>query len=753
MNAPRLFLAFLLVFPTGFVVAQSKSALFLGNSYTAYNALPSMVSQLASSGGKTLTVGSNTPGGYTLGGHLSNATSQNLLTSQAWDYLILQEQSQIPTISPYKEASVINAGNLAFNLRNNSNGCGRVLMYLTWGRRFGGQQCDGSGTNCSPAFVDFDHMQDSLTANYQRAAFNANAEIAPVGEAWRMALDSGSVVLHTPDNSHPSLAGSYLAACTFYASIYQESPEGLSYTAGLDSATARFLQRMAASTVLPKLDTYHLRPFGLPHYDAQISGSVLTTSHDCGETDWRIRTTLTLNGIKPGAKSVHLAVAWNKDGQFSHSDTLKVPILDSCGTTLNMLDTVLNLPSNGEYSAVVGIIDTNEKFPYRNTFVIDTFLTKVILKDSGSHHLEDFSPSSSRKDRFLHHQWSVINEDSSLSNRSDFGRIPAPDNTGGIPMEGIYLAYVRSDGIGRDILVSNCHELQGGSAYTLEALFMNNTLDANSGAGFHVLLSDDALFSTSSVIDTIAKKEFGYVNTPTLWKDTFFVAQSGTYYFGYELDSIQPNAVGVLALDSIVITNIGAACPLLPLPAPTALADSICPGESYFFNGQPLTSSGVYRDTISTVFGCDSMLTLDLVVLDTTTITILDTSITQGDSLLWQGTQYSKAGIYYDTLMSISGCDSVIGLELNITTTLVSESQLRTFQVFPNPVKDYLTISGLPEEAVVITLFDLSGKQIDRSTATSSASLELDFTKYEAGVYLLQIQGKNTLFYARVVKE
>ena len=48
------------------------------------------------------------------------------------------------------------------------------------------------------------------------------------------------------DGMHPSLEGSYLAACTAYAVIFQESPEGCTYTAGLDSETAAQLQTLAA---------------------------------------------------------------------------------------------------------------------------------------------------------------------------------------------------------------------------------------------------------------------------------------------------------------------------------------------------------------------------------------------------------------------------------------------------------------------------------------------------------------------------
>src|SRR5262249_46570037 len=52
---------------------------------------------------------------------------------------------------------------------------------------------------------------------------------APVGLAWQAALKARpDFALHVADKSHPNPAGSYLAACVFYATIYGQSPKGLS---------------------------------------------------------------------------------------------------------------------------------------------------------------------------------------------------------------------------------------------------------------------------------------------------------------------------------------------------------------------------------------------------------------------------------------------------------------------------------------------------------------------------------------------
>lgn len=75
----------------------TKRALFLGNSYTGVNNLPQMIADVTTSTGDTLIFGSNTPGGYTLQGHSTNATSLAKIAVGNWDYVVLQEQSQNPS--------------------------------------------------------------------------------------------------------------------------------------------------------------------------------------------------------------------------------------------------------------------------------------------------------------------------------------------------------------------------------------------------------------------------------------------------------------------------------------------------------------------------------------------------------------------------------------------------------------------------------------------------------------------------------
>ena len=96
----------------------------------------------------------------------------------------------------------------------------------------------------------------------------------------------------------------------------------------------------------------------------------------------------------------------------------------------------------------------------------------------------------------------------------------------------------------------------------------------------------------------------------------------------------------------------------------SAYNDVTCQGRVYNFGGQQLSGAGVYYDTLSNANGCDSVVTLTLSVIALSTHTLVD-SFCPGSTYNFNGQQLSSAGIYTDTLNSASGCDSIITLNLN----------------------------------------------------------------------------------------
>lgn len=291
-------------------------ALFLGNSYTAYNNLPTLTADLASAAGKTLIVDRVTPGGHTLQGHAANTNSLGKIRQGIWDYVILQEQSQIPTIDVYRYTSMYPG---ALQLRDSIlyyNPCAKIVMYMTWGRRFGGQQCDQNRVNCSPDFVDFTHMQDSLASAYTEIADSIGAYIAPVGRAWQAALTDTALVLHTGDNSHPNYNGSYLAGCIFHAIFWKESPVGVPFYGSLADSLANYFQIIADSTVFRAATDWNTRldsvyaDFDFQTYGDSVAFTNLSSSLNPTTFEWDFGDGTTSVAENPGHR-------FGKDSSYS----------------------------------------------------------------------------------------------------------------------------------------------------------------------------------------------------------------------------------------------------------------------------------------------------------------------------------------------------------------------------------------------------------------------------------------------------
>jgi PKD repeat protein len=269
---------FLFCLSIGTLVAQNTlSVLFIGNSYTSYNNLPQLVQSLSTSAGKTLNIDSSMPGGYLMSSHLNDATTFAKISQGNWDYVVLQEQSQIPTIDFYRDNDMYPAMTDLKALIEQYNPCAKIITYMTWGRRYGGQQCDPSGTYCSPVFANFNQMQNSLTSAYLEISEQLNVQCAPVGVVWQNILNNSTHVLHSGDNSHPNMDGSYVAACTIFSSIWKQGASGLSYTAGLSSTLAQYYQLISDNTLFNSTNDWNLninKPTA--NFSESISGNTAT---------------------------------------------------------------------------------------------------------------------------------------------------------------------------------------------------------------------------------------------------------------------------------------------------------------------------------------------------------------------------------------------------------------------------------------------------------------------------------------------
>lgn len=239
----RKHLIYLLFLPFLMPAQKTVRALFIGNSYTAVNNLPQLTASLALSKGDTLLFDSNTPGGQTLQGHCGNATTLSKIAQGTWDYVIIQAQSQEPSFSPGQVASnTLPYAMQLDSLIHAADSCVETVFYMTWGRK------NGDASNCAayPPVCTYSGMQGRLRESYLLMGQQNSATVAPVGCVWREVRNQNPVFdLYQADESHPSIWGSYVAACTFYEILFQKTALGASFISTLPQADASLIQQTA----------------------------------------------------------------------------------------------------------------------------------------------------------------------------------------------------------------------------------------------------------------------------------------------------------------------------------------------------------------------------------------------------------------------------------------------------------------------------------------------------------------------------
>ena len=213
--------------------------LMLGNSYTYFFDMPQILQGLFDANGVDAKVDSITAGGRELTQNLDendalHAQIVQACADNAYDVLVLQEQSS-KAMEYYREF-----------LRGVS-GCislvspARTVLYATWGRKEGSDLLAHFGwTNRT--------MTEGLAASYDAAARKCGATCAHVGKCFAAIREKGlDVELYDPDLSHPSYAGSCVAAMALYVQIVGKAPDVLSSLA-LDAELAGALCRIVQDT-------------------------------------------------------------------------------------------------------------------------------------------------------------------------------------------------------------------------------------------------------------------------------------------------------------------------------------------------------------------------------------------------------------------------------------------------------------------------------------------------------------------------
>ena len=206
----------------------------------------------------------------------------------------------------------------------------------------------------------------------------------------------------------------------------------------------------------------------------------------------------------------------------------------------------------------------------------------------------------------------------------------------------------------------------------------------------------------------------------------FNASEAGTY---------TQNLQTVNGCDSIVTLNLT----INPV-ADTTIAAAICEGEIYYENGFMASREGTHTQILQTENGCDSVVTLNLTVYPAYQMGI-GAVIHEGETYEEYGFDVNEEGTYTQILQTVNGCDSIITLNVVLSSLDEVEANDIKVNVYPNPANSYtvLEVHGLKEETSIY-LFDIQGRKIkEYSMKAGQEILRIDLGDLPKGVYTIML--------------
>jgi len=137
------------------------------------------------------------------------------------------------------------------------------------------------------------------------------------------------------------------------------------------------------------------------------------------------------------------------------------------------------------------------------------------------------------------------------------------------------------------------------------------------------------------------------------------------------------NLITMAGCDSIILTTL--------IVNPVYITDNpqtICDGQTYSLHSHNYTTAGIYNDTLLTISGCDSVIVTTLTV-NPVYHTDNPQTICDGKIYFFNSHNYTLAGIYFDTLITIAGCDSVIVTRLTVNPVFRTNNPQTICSGFP----------------------------------------------------------------------
>lgn len=239
---------------TSILVAATPpiNVLFIGNSYTHMNNMPKLFEKIATSNKQNINVEMSAKSNHTFKMHCDRPEMFEKISSKKWDYIVIQGFSrELINDYDYIDTACIPYFNRIVDSIYRSNPCTNILLYETWGYK--------NGLNDSTHNMSYETMSDRVEMGYKYLSEMYNLPIVPVGRVWQQINTKyDEIELYAEDDSHPTITGSYLTACSFFSAIFKKLPEG-DAPSEIDIRNAKILQDAAYNFILTNVDVYNLK--------------------------------------------------------------------------------------------------------------------------------------------------------------------------------------------------------------------------------------------------------------------------------------------------------------------------------------------------------------------------------------------------------------------------------------------------------------------------------------------------------------
>jgi len=234
-------------------IETPKSVLMVGNSFTYYNNgvmfhLVPMLREGDPENAKAYAFKQSTISGAALSEH--KLGFEALVKSRKFDAVVLQGNSTEPMVPATEEE--LQALKRIQGAAAPADPKAAAEEFKEYARRYAKIIRDNGAVPVffmTWAYTGQPGMTKPLAEAYTAMGNELDALVVPVGLAFERSLKNRpDLAMLISDDRHPTTAGTYLIACTFYAALTGKSPVGLKYDAGLGADTAKYLQGVAWDT-------------------------------------------------------------------------------------------------------------------------------------------------------------------------------------------------------------------------------------------------------------------------------------------------------------------------------------------------------------------------------------------------------------------------------------------------------------------------------------------------------------------------